>query len=199
MGNVLLRFSHERMARQMAAVSGTQPDRAWQVLFQGEAALHWAYERGELSRHQFYERFCQSCGVALGNLDQLDAAGNDIFELDPMIVGLAGRLAGVGYRLGILSNTTESHWAHCTRRYGSLSTVFRVHALSFRLKSMKPSPSIFEAAAKLAGVEPAGIFFTDDRDDNVAAAVAAGYDAVKYESVSQLNEALRQRHVLINY
>ena len=43
------------------------------------------------------------------------------------------------------------------------------------------------------------VFFTDDRPENIAAAIAAGWDAVLYESVSQLNEALRTRGVLINY
>jgi HAD superfamily hydrolase (TIGR01509 family) len=64
---------------------------------------------------------------------------------------------------------------------------------------MKPSPVVYEAAAKLAGVPASRIFFTDDRADNVAAALAAGFDAVLYESVSQVNEALRQRGVRTNF
>src|SRR5688572_22259729 len=97
MGNVLVRFSHERMARQMAAVSGASQDRAWNILFAEGTGLEWAYERGELSRDQFYEQFCRAAGVPLADIDQLDAAGNDIFELDPLLIGLAGRLAAAGY------------------------------------------------------------------------------------------------------
>ena len=197
MGNVLLRFSHERMAEQLAAASGTTAPAAWKILF--EDGLHWAYERGELSRSQFYGRFCEAAAVPLGDIDRLDAAGNDIFDLNALLVGLAGRLVGAGYRLGILSNTTESHWGHCTRRFGALTTVFSVYALSYRIRAMKPSPVVYEAAAKLAGVPASRIFFTDDRADNVAAALAAGFDAVLYESVSQVNEALRQRGVRTNF
>jgi putative hydrolase of the HAD superfamily len=197
MGNVLLWFSHERMAEQMAAVSGTTAPTAWKILF--EDGLHWAYERGEFARQEFYERFCRAAGVKLVDIDRLDAAGSDIFEVNALLVGLAGRLAGAGYRLGILSNTTESHWGHCKRRFGSLETVFSVYALSYRLGAMKPSPAIYEVAAKLAGAPTSRIFFTDDRMDNVEAALSAGMDAVLYESVSQLNEALRQRGVKTNF
>lgn len=197
MGNVLLRFSHERMAEQLAAASGTTAPTAWKILF--EDGLHWEYERGELSRQQFYARFCQAADVALTDIERLDAAGNDIFEVNALMVGLVGRLAGAGYRLGILSNTTKSHWQHCLRRYGSLRSVFGVYALSYELKAMKPAPGVYEAAAKLAGVPASQVFFTDDRPENVAAALAAGFDAVRYESVSQVNEELRQRGVRTNF
>ena len=34
MGNVLLHFSHERMAEQMARVAGIEPALAWRILFE---------------------------------------------------------------------------------------------------------------------------------------------------------------------
>jgi glucose-1-phosphatase len=197
MGNVLLRFSHERMAEQMGQVAGIEAKRAWAILF--DEGLEWAYERGELTREQFYGRFCEAAGTKLADIEALDAAGNDIFELNPPMIGLVGRLAGARYRVGVCSNTTASHWAYCTRRFRALDGVFPVHALSFRLKAMKPQPKFYEEAAKLAGVPAAKIFFTDDRAENVEAALKAGWDAVLFESVSQVNELLRQRGVTLNY
>jgi FMN phosphatase YigB (HAD superfamily) len=196
MGNVLLRFSHERMADQMARVCGVEPRIAWRILF--EDGLHWSYERGEITREQFYGRFCETVS-ARPDLAALDAAGNDIFELNAPIIGLVGRLVAAGHRLGVFSNTTASHWSHCTLRFSALTTMFSVHALSYRLGAMKPDPRSYAAAATLAGASPAGIFFTDDRADNVAAATAAGWDAVPYTSVSQLNQVLRSRGIVINY
>jgi glucose-1-phosphatase len=197
MGNVLLPFSHQRMAEQMARVAGTQPQTAWRILF--EDGLHWAYERGEFSRAQFYSRFCEAAKVPLADLEALDTAGNDIFELNAPIIGLVGKLRAAGYPLGVLSNTSASHWAHCTSRFGALTTVFDVHALSYQFHAMKPAAEVYAAAEKLAGVPANRIFFTDDRPENVAAATTAGWDAVLYESVSQLNEALRHRGVILNY
>src|SRR5262245_4110893 len=198
MGNVLLHFSHEKMAQQMARVAGIEPALAWQILFDGHAALEWAYERGELTRDEFYSRFCQAVGAS-PDIEPLDAAGNDIFELNAPIIGPVGRLAAAGYRLGVCSNTTRSHWIYCTGRFRALTKAFSVYALSFELRAMKPDPKFYVAATKLTGVGPEGVFFIDDRPDNVAAAVAAGWDAVQYESVSQLNDALRSRGVVINY
>jgi len=98
MGNVLLPFSHEKMAEQMARVAGIESKRAWQILF--EDGLEWAYERGELTREQFYGRFCESAG-SWPDMTALDGAGNDIFELNAPIMGLVGRLFCAGYCLGV--------------------------------------------------------------------------------------------------
>ena len=107
-------------------------------------------------------------------------------------------MIGAGCRLGILSNTTASHWRYCTSRYGVLS-LFHVYAMSFNLQAMKPEPKIYAGAARLAGAEPGQIFFTDDRPEHVAGARAAGWDAVLFESAVQINEELRQRGVVFNY
>ena len=63
---------------------------------------------------------------------------------------------------------------------------------------MKPDAVFYEAAAKLTNVGPARIFFVDDRPENVNAAKTAGWDAVLYDSASQVNEALRVRGVVSN-
>jgi glucose-1-phosphatase len=103
MGNVLLRFSHERMAQQMAGVAGTDSRIAWRILF--EDGLQWAFERGEFTKEQFYTRFCETAGVPLADIAALDAAGSEIFELHAPTIGLVGRLVAAGFRLGVCSNT----------------------------------------------------------------------------------------------
>jgi FMN phosphatase YigB (HAD superfamily) len=198
MGNVLIYFSHEKMAQQMAQALGVESRLAWQILFSDKCGLQWAYERGELSREQFYARFCEA---AAGNadIDSLDIAGSDIFAINSPMCGLASQLAAAGYALGVCSNTTLSHWNHCAGNYRVLSTAFAVHALSFRLKAMKPDPAFYHAAAKLTGAAPHRIFFADDRPENVTAAKSAGWDAVLYESASQISETLRQRGISTNF
>jgi putative hydrolase of the HAD superfamily len=196
MGNVLLHFSHARQAEQMAAVAGVPATLAAKVLF--EDGLHWDYERGALSCEQFYAQFLERTG-GRAELAALDRAANDIFQLNVPMVSLLGQLAHAGYRLGVLSNTSATHWQYCTSRYAMLTWLFSVHALSFRLRALKPQPDVFAQASRLAGVAPASIFFTDDRPEHVAGARAAGWDAVLYESVAQVNEALRQRGVVTNY
>ena len=133
MGNVLLHFSHERMAAQMAAVVGCTPERAWDVLFEGD--LGTRHEEGRITADQFYEEFCRATGVAnLPTIDRaaLDHAANDIFWLHTPMVAVAGRLHAAGYRLGVLSNTNRGHWQFVTGRFSYLTTMFHVHAMSFQ-------------------------------------------------------------------
>lgn len=197
LGNVLLNFDHALACRQMAAVAGVSAEQIRQVVFDG--GLNQRYERGEINDEQFYESFCQQTGTR-PDPAELNRAGSDIFQLNVPIMPIVAALDGAGYRLGILSNTSPAHWAWCgTGRYGIISRPFQVHALSFEIGAVKPDPKIFAAAAKLAGVRPEEIFFTDDIAGHVAGARAAGFDAVQYTSAAALAAELRQRGVEFNY
>jgi putative hydrolase of the HAD superfamily len=195
MGNVLLHFSHERQAEQIARLCGQNAAEIYRVLYQD--GLHWLAERGEAPPEAFHAQFCSRMGTK-ADRTAFEAASNDIFWPNTSIVPLVAQLRGGGYRLGVLSNTSQAHWEFCRRRF-RLMEMFHVYALSFDIGVMKPDAKIYSAAARLAGVQPAEIFFTDDRADNVAAAKAAGWDAVVFESTGQLSRELRQRGVLTNY
>ena len=58
--------------------------------------------------------------------------------------------------------------------------IFRKEFLSCRMKLMKPSRAIFDAAAAEIGVPPEDILFVDDSQKNVDGALAAGWRAVLY-------------------
>jgi putative hydrolase of the HAD superfamily len=196
MGNVLLYFSHERMAAQMASVVGIAPERSWQILFDGDLGIR--HEEGRITNDEFFDEYCRTAGKT-GDRTALELAANDIFRLNVPMVALVGRLNAAGYRLGILSNTNDAHWRFATQRFSYLSTMFHVPAMSFRIHAMKPAADIYTEAAKLAGVAPADIFFTDDRPENVAGAQAAGWDAVLFTSPAALSNDLFHRGIVGNY
>ena len=58
--------------------------------------------------------------------------------------------------------------------------VFRKEFISCRMKMLKPSRAIFDAAAAEIGVPPEDILFVDDSQKNVDGALAAGWRAVLY-------------------
>ena len=62
-----------------------------------------------------------------------------------------------------------------------------------------PTKAIFRAAAELAGCRPEKIFYVDDVAGHVAAAQAAGFDAVQYTTTAGLVAELRKREVRFNY
>jgi putative hydrolase of the HAD superfamily len=196
MGKVLLDFSHERMARQMAAVAGIAYDLSWQTIFGGDLNERW--ERGDLSTAQFCDEF-DAITHSRGDRAALEDAANDIFSPLPQMMAVTGHLRAAGYRLGILSNTNECHWRYVQARYAFLTRLFHVRMASFELASLKPDPVIYERAAQRAGVAPAGIFYADDRPENVAGAQAAGYDAVLFTTASGLIRELFSRGIGGNY
>ncbi|MCH8924440.1 MAG: HAD family phosphatase [Planctomycetes bacterium] len=196
MGNVLLYFDHHRAARQMAEVAGMTEAEVWQIVFGGD--LQGRFERGEMTPREFFDEFCGLSGKR-PDFDALERAGSDIFWPNWSIFSLVIQLRSAGNRVGVLSNTSRSHWEYCVGRYRLIETGFEQYALSFEIGAMKPDAAIYRAAAELAGVEPAEIFFTDDTAGHVAAARAAGFDAVQFIDTRKLVDELRQRGVKLNY
>lgn len=197
LGNVLLYFSHARMCRQMAQVAGVDEELVRHTLF--DTGLEVAYERGDMTTHEFYERFCHAVDRR-PPFDDLALAANDIFEVNPGMRPVLAALVGAGYRLGLLSNTNEMHYNFfADGRYAMIPDAFEQIVLSFRLRAMKPEPEIYATAAALAGVEPGEVFFTDDMLVNVEGACEAGFDAVQFTSVAQVAEDLRRRGIEFNY
>ncbi len=194
MGNVLLRFDHERAVQAVARATGAPASLVRHVIF--GSGLELRYERGELSTDEFHEEFCRRTDSSL-SMDELVWACSDIFEPIDAMHELVRQLKLGGHRLGVLSNTCDAHWRFVyPERYAELWSHFERFALSFELRSLKPEPDIYRQAATLAEVVPERIFFVDDRDENVDAARRAGFDAVLFTTAGQLSGELRARGLM---
>jgi len=197
LGNVLLSFCHERMCRQMAAVAGVSAEAVREALFGGAEtpSVQWRFERGDLNALAVYEHFCECVGVR-PEIDQLFAAGCDIFDEISPSVALIERLAASGHRLGIMSNTNPIDWAFISSgRFPFVNCCFQQYILSYQAQAMKPERAIYEEAVRRASVPAAEVFFTDDRLENVEGALAAGLDAVLFVSPERLVNELRLRGI----
>jgi glucose-1-phosphatase len=195
LGNVLLSFSHERMCRQMAAAADVAPEQVRRALFGADSgpSVQWRFERGDLNALLVYEHFCEAVG-ARPDMDELFAAGCDMFAEIAGTVAIVERLAAAGRRLGILSNTNPIDWTFVSSgRFPFINRCFDQRVLSFEARAMKPERAIYDFAAKRAEVDPRQIFFTDDREENVEGALAAGFDAVAFTSPEQLAAELNRR------
>lgn len=193
LGNVLLHFDHEIACRQMAEVAGVSTDRVREAVF--DSGLELRYERGELTTAGFYDEFCQRTGTQPPRAPLMDAASR-IFSPNQPVFDLVERLAEQSLPLGILSNTCAAHWDHVTAEYPLLDHAFAVRTLSYEVVSLKPEPRIYQLAVERAGCGAAAMFFVDDRLENVAAALDAGWDAVHYRSADQLRGELQSRSLL---
>jgi len=116
------------------------------------------------------------------------------------VAAIVARLELARQRLGILSNTNEAHWQFVSGgRFELLCHGWEQFALSFQLRALKPHAEVYRRAAELAAVEPAKIFFVDDRPENVAGALQAGFDAVPFTTAARLAEDLAQRGVRFSF
>jgi HAD superfamily hydrolase (TIGR01509 family) len=195
-GNVLLNFDYSRGARQLATVTGVDAQEILHIVYAGD--LPRQFELGNISRQQFYEAFCQKTKTQ-PDFAEFEHAASAIFDCNATVLPIVANLEAAGYRLGVLSNTNESHWQYCCRAFGIIPDAFELTVLSYEVHSMKPDAQIYLAAADRAGVEPKQIFFVDDRRENVEAARELGFDAVQYTSAVELGWALRERGVMSNY
>jgi FMN phosphatase YigB (HAD superfamily) len=140
-----------------------------------------------------YEHFCESLGVR-PDMDELFAAGCDIFDEIGESVAIVERLHAAGGRLGIMSNTNPIDWGFVTSgRFPFLNRCFEQFTLSYEVRAMKPERAIYEAAVARAGCAASEVFFTDDKPENVEVALAAGLDAVLFTSPEQLRLELERR------
>jgi putative hydrolase of the HAD superfamily len=198
LGNVLLSFSHERMCRQMAEIAGVEPAAVRRALFEPASPLSvlWKFERGDMNGLAVYEHFCEQCGVRPDRA-ALQAAKCDMFAEISGSVAIVEQLAATGCRLGVLSNTNPIDWEFVSAgRFPFLNRFFEQIVLSYEARAMKPERAIYDLAVRRAGVPPREVFFTDDREENVAGAIAAGMDAVLFTSPEQLRADLAARGLL---
>lgn len=191
MGNVLVRFSHERMCAQIGGLCGKTSAEIRELLF--ESGLQWDFERGVLSEAEFHRRFEQLVDQDL-DIDQLVYAGSNIFDLNDDLVPVIDSLRSQGYRLVLLSNTSISHFEFVARHYSVLDR-FDDFVLSYQVGALKPHAAIFDAALKAIRCEPERCFYTDDIADYVAAGRKRGLQAEVFTTTSALIEQLAARGI----
>ena len=150
-------------------------------------ALH-EHECGRLSGLELLERFAHMARQPM-DLAAAHASWVDMFELQPAMVALANGLSE-RYRVYLLSNIGDLHWAHLSREYG-LHRIGHGALPSFLAGVMKPEAGIYAEAERRFALEPAETVFIDDRAENVQAARGRGWQAVEHTGYATTVGALR--------
>jgi len=194
MGKVLLEFDHQRLTDQVAALTSTNPKEMEAILFHPPHDLENRFERGELNAEEFHRSLCEVVGSEVDK-DDLMLAVADIFWLNTSIVHVVAQLRGVNFPIAVLSNTCEAHWEHAKAKFSLVGQLFDESVLSYEEQSMKPDGKIYQSAIELAkrlvGCETEEIFFVDDKQENVDAAITAGMQAEVFTSARKLVLQLR--------
>jgi putative hydrolase of the HAD superfamily len=111
-------------------------------------------------------------------------------------LGILRELASSGkYMLGCLNNEARETNEYRLQLYG-LREVFAVAFSSCYLGLRKPEPAIYGRAIDMLGKPAERILFIDDRQENTAAAMAAGMKAIHFDGAEKLREELEALGVL---
>ncbi|MCA9149986.1 MAG: HAD family phosphatase [Planctomycetales bacterium] len=196
LGNVLLNFDHGIACARIAAGGSRSEQEVDQLIF--GSGLQNRFESGEIAGDRFAQQVAVDTGWQAEPSELLEIC-SDIFDLNAAIVPVVAHLKAAQHRLGILSNTCSAHWDWVYGgRYSILRGTFEQLVLSYEVGAMKPARSIYDAAIAAAGVPAEAIFFTDDREENVAGALAAGIDATLFRGTQALIDDLRARGIRCN-
>jgi FMN phosphatase YigB (HAD superfamily) len=145
------------------------------------------HETGRLTGRGLIEQV-----AALGRrpmaFDLANARWLDMFELQPKMVDLAHRLSD-GYRVYLLSNIGDLHWAHLAREYG-IHRIGHGALPSFVTGFMKPEAGIYAEAERRFDLDPRSTVFIDDRAENIKAARSRGWQGITHESFHKTVKAL---------
>ena len=185
LGNVLVRFSIDRLAQQGADLTGRAKEEVLRAVFGN--GMKDKVETGQAPYVEFYEHFCCELGCR-PTQEAVEWALHDIFEENAAMHPITKRLAEIDFPRGILSNTGPGHWNHCCTFFPFLLERFPTnHILSYEVGVMKPHHGIYRAAMSMAeravpGLRSDEVLFIDDLEKNVLGAGEFGFDAVRYDN-----------------
>jgi len=162
-------------------------------------AAYWAfrhdYDRGALTGRAYWQAVAVKTGIALTNtqIAELFAADVDMWtSLNQPMVDWAARLQHAGVRTGILSNIGDAIADGIIARLPWLSGFYR-SLWSHSLFMAKPEPAIYLKAAEALDTPPANILFIDDRDDNIVAAAALGFQTIHFTTYAAFEREMLDR------
>lgn len=171
---------------------GPAPDPDWQMV-----------EAGKLVESEYWAAWTAEIGGRAGRSDlaiqelwQVLYAGDETDFIRPETMALAEEVAAAGAPVAMLSNDlTAFHgadWVTGVAAFRHLGPLLDAASLGAR----KPDPAAYAAATARLGVPPASVVFTDDLEENVRGAEAAGLTAVFFEITDPTGSIARVRAAL---
>lgn len=187
LGMVLIHVAYSRSAQRLAPHCDVDADAVRQALDQSPL-LH-DFESGRIPFETFAARFRAATGYR-GDDALFRRLFGDIFDPLPEMIDFLGGLKREGVPVYLLSNTNEIAVEHVRRAYPFYG-LFDAHILSHEVGCMKPMAPIYEAVERASGLPGHGLFFIDDRAENIDAALARGWHGIVHSSAQATMEACR--------
>lgn len=182
LGNTLVFFDIGKAARRLMPFCGAGEDEISAQLHTSDNAV--AFEEGRIKPQEFFDMLRLRLGLSL-DYKAFVPIWNEIFEPNEPVVKI---FSGLPCRRYIFSNTNFLHQSYIFHkfRWVGLDTLLT----SSDLEARKPAPEAFERALARIGLPPEKLFFVDDLQTHVDAALKFGMHAVRYHDPARLEADL---------
>ena len=137
------------------------------------------FRRGEISEEEFWSYARLTLGITISNQEIFQLLA-DSYNFDPKVADLVKNVRSMGYQTCICSNNFPTRTRTLEQKFHFLSD-FDVKIFSFEVGVMKPDPIIYHALIKAAGCLPQEVIYSDDKINNVNAALSLGINAFEFQ------------------
>jgi len=192
LGKVLVDFDYSIAGRRLAAKSTASP--AEILRFLDYSPLLFRYETGLMTRQEFYAEVRKAAGYD-GTLEEFASFFADIFTEIPAMTGLQAALRRQGIPTYIFSNTNDMAIEHIRQAFPFFAN-FDGYILSYEVGAMKPAAKIYEELEKLSGKRGAEVLYLDDRQENVDAGAARGWQVILQTEPAKSRAAIEKLGLL---
>jgi putative hydrolase of the HAD superfamily len=194
LGGVLIDLDFDRCVRAFREVLGYE--RITELLdLSHQKGIYGDMEAGLITADEFRAEVLRESRPGCVPADVDRAMAGLLTGMDPAKVPLLERLAERYPLYGLTNNNEISvRRMHDIYEENGLDwrRVFRKEFISCRMRLMKPSREIFDAAAAEIGLPPEEILFIDDSQRNVDGALAAGWKAALYKQGTDLGACIER-------
>lgn len=192
LGKVLVDFDYSLAGRKIASRSAKSPAEVQHLL--DHSPLLYRYETGLMTRQEFFEEVRQATDFQ-GNIEEFSEFFADIFWEIPVMIEMNATLRRRGVPTYIFSNTNDLAILHIRRNFPFFAN-FDGYILSYEIGAMKPDAKIYEALERMAGKRGAEILYLDDRQENVDAGAARGWQVILQTSPEKSRAAMTKLGLL---
>ena len=174
LGKVLLDFDYTIAARKIAERSGLPAHEVKKHL--DYSPVLFRFETGLMTQQEFFDEVRRETKFP-GGIAEFSSFFADIFWEIPPMIELNAALRRSGVPTYIFSNTNDMAIEHIRQAFPFFAN-FDGYILSYEVGAMKPAAKIYEELEKLSGKRGAEVLYLDDRQENVDAGAARGWQVI---------------------
>jgi 2-haloacid dehalogenase len=187
LGNVLLDFDYGKTVARIKSKCKMSEAELKKVF--SASPLFDKFEHGHFSPEEYFAEI-QRITCYGGSFEEFAEFFGDVFAEAPEMIAWNEELKRKKIPRYILSNTNDLSIRFIRKRFPFFNE-FDGYVLSYEHRVMKPATRIYELIEQMAGLRGNDLFYIDDREENIHAALARGWQAVHHVKPSQTLEVAR--------